>query len=175
MDFCKGLWSGPFPFGVSPAPNPTPATRTSCHRHERAEPLDDKHDSTLFPSNELPASNLQVARRKGHTKSRLGCLNCKRRRIKCAETRPSCPGCEKAGLRCEYPRRPASQAMVHPSPRASFQATPTIFSMADMRAFHHFLWTAYPHLPVGEDRIWTFEIPAVAHEVHSRRPPHSLL
>jgi hypothetical protein len=41
--------------------------------------------------------------RKGHTKSRRGCFNCKRRRIKCNEQRPGCNHCIKAGLHCEYP------------------------------------------------------------------------
>lgn len=37
--------------------------------------------------------------------------------------------------------------------------------MADMRLFHHFLITAYPHLPVGADRIWVTVIPSFAHNV----------
>lgn len=41
--------------------------------------------------------------RKGHTKSRRGCFNCKRRRIKCNEKHPECNHCIKAGLPCEYP------------------------------------------------------------------------
>ncbi|KAH9876083.1 hypothetical protein J1614_003962 [Plenodomus biglobosus] len=38
-----------------------------------------------------------------------------------------------------------------------------MFSMADMRLFHHFLVTAYPHLPVGADKIWVSVIPSFAH------------
>jgi hypothetical protein len=41
--------------------------------------------------------------RKGHTKSRRGCYNCKRRRIKCNERHPECNHCIKAGLQCGYP------------------------------------------------------------------------
>lgn len=37
--------------------------------------------------------------------------------------------------------------------------------MADMRLFHHFLITAYPHLPVGADSIWITVIPSFAHNV----------
>jgi len=37
--------------------------------------------------------------------------------------------------------------------------------MADMRLFHHFLITAYPHLPVGADKIWITAIPGFAHNV----------
>ena len=37
--------------------------------------------------------------------------------------------------------------------------------MADMRLFHHFLITAYPHLPAGGDKIWVTVIPSFAHNV----------
>lgn len=37
--------------------------------------------------------------------------------------------------------------------------------MADMRLFHHFLITAYPHLPVGADKVWITVIPSFAHNV----------
>lgn len=37
--------------------------------------------------------------------------------------------------------------------------------MADLRLFHHFLITAYPHLPVGADKIWITVIPSFAHNV----------
>ncbi|KAF4970933.1 hypothetical protein FSARC_2129 [Fusarium sarcochroum] len=48
----------------------------------------------------------QRLERRGHTKSRRGCYNCKRRRIKCQETRPACGHCTKTGLKCEYPALP---------------------------------------------------------------------
>ncbi|KAK3293423.1 uncharacterized protein B0H64DRAFT_419172 [Chaetomium fimeti] len=51
----------------------------------------------------LPKQRLE---RRGHTKSRRGCFNCKRRRIKCQETRPACGHCVKQGLKCEYPTLP---------------------------------------------------------------------
>ncbi|KAF2117570.1 hypothetical protein BDV96DRAFT_597489 [Lophiotrema nucula] len=106
--------------------------------------------------------------RKGHTKSRRGCFNCKRRRIKCNEQHPECNHCIKAGLPCDYPANiiqatqrppnsPSPQQMVH------LRSTPGAFTMADMRLFHHFLITAYPHLPVGADKIWITVIPSFAH------------
>jgi hypothetical protein len=42
--------------------------------------------------------------RKGHTKSRKGCLSCKRRRVKCPETLPECDNCRRLGLSCHYPK-----------------------------------------------------------------------
>ncbi|KAF2834952.1 hypothetical protein M501DRAFT_999756 [Patellaria atrata CBS 101060] len=107
--------------------------------------------------------------RKGHTKSRKGCFNCKRRKIKCQENLPECSHCEKAGLKCEYPTN-AIQALQrmqsHPGPQqtVSLSSIPGTFSMNDMRLFHHFLITAYPHLPVGSERIWVTIIPSLSYE-----------
>ncbi|CAG7917328.1 unnamed protein product [Penicillium olsonii] len=43
-----------------------------------------------------------MALRRPHRKSRHGCVECKRRRVKCDETRPSCSNCEKRHTECEY-------------------------------------------------------------------------
>ncbi|EGE05032.1 C6 zinc finger domain-containing protein [Trichophyton equinum CBS 127.97] len=40
--------------------------------------------------------------RKSHRKSRAGCGNCKKRRVKCDETRPHCLRCEAYGVSCDY-------------------------------------------------------------------------
>ncbi|PGH07085.1 hypothetical protein AJ79_06363 [Helicocarpus griseus UAMH5409] len=40
--------------------------------------------------------------RKSHKKSRAGCINCKKRRIKCDETKPGCRRCETYGVDCVY-------------------------------------------------------------------------
>lgn len=34
--------------------------------------------------------------------------------------------------------------------------------MADLAAFHHFLFSAYPFLPVNQDEIWTYDVPQLA-------------
>ncbi|KAH8819844.1 hypothetical protein F5884DRAFT_27726 [Xylogone sp. PMI_703] len=108
--------------------------------------------------------------RKGHKKSRQGCFNCKRRKIKCQETLPSCGNCLKKTLECQYPlarRQLAVQESTSwpPSPFSITdpQAMSTIFTSTDMRLFHHFLLEAYPHLPVGNDSAWLTEIPMIAH------------
>ncbi|KAF2625349.1 hypothetical protein BU25DRAFT_412779 [Macroventuria anomochaeta] len=106
--------------------------------------------------------------RKGHTKSRRGCFNCKRRRIKCNEKHPECNHCVKAGLQCNYPANiiqltQRSTSPPHPQEAVNLRSTPGTFTMADMRLFHHFLITAYPHLPVGADKIWITVIPSFAH------------
>lgn len=110
--------------------------------------------------------------RKGHTKSRRGCLNCKRRKVKCPETLPACSNCARIGLTCEYPHvTPSSQLAASASslfflssPSAPLQSTPTLFNSMDMRFFHHFLLTAYPPLPIQGDDIWK-EVAALSHSV----------
>ncbi|KAK0706829.1 hypothetical protein B0T26DRAFT_655867 [Lasiosphaeria miniovina] len=96
----------------------------------------------------------QRLERRGHTKSRRGCFNCKRRRIKCQETRPACGHCVKTGLNCEYPAVPL---VVHQP-----QHQIPVFSMQDMRFFQHFLLQCYPHHPIGSESIWTHEIPCLS-------------
>lgn len=43
-----------------------------------------------------------TGKRKYHQKSRKGCLTCKRRRVKCDETRPRCNKCAALKLECGY-------------------------------------------------------------------------
>ncbi|KAF7714731.1 Sterol uptake control protein 2 [Penicillium ucsense] len=43
-----------------------------------------------------------MALRRPHRKSRHGCLECKRRRVKCDEIRPTCSNCAKRHSECEY-------------------------------------------------------------------------
>ncbi|OJJ07170.1 hypothetical protein ASPVEDRAFT_141217 [Aspergillus versicolor CBS 583.65] len=40
--------------------------------------------------------------RKTHKKSRLGCVNCKKRKIKCDEGKPSCVNCTRHCISCDY-------------------------------------------------------------------------
>lgn len=40
--------------------------------------------------------------RKNHTKSRLGCLVCKKRKVKCDEAKPTCQRCKSSGRPCSY-------------------------------------------------------------------------
>ncbi|KAK4147451.1 uncharacterized protein C8A04DRAFT_9004 [Dichotomopilus funicola] len=107
--------------------------------------------------------------RKGHTKSRRGCFNCKRRKVKCQENRPECSNCTRIGLGCEYPDAPSrlyvaadSSLAAVPSPHAPLQSTPTLFTASDMRFFHHFLVSAYPPLPIRGDDLWR-EIAPLSH------------
>ncbi|KAG9228251.1 hypothetical protein BJ875DRAFT_477959 [Amylocarpus encephaloides] len=126
------------------------------------------------------SSVVNLRSRKGHKKSRQGCFNCKKRKIKCQETQPACANCSKIKLNCSYPAPKTFSALQRsalyaPTPVTSInlQATPTIFSLTDMRLFHHFLQEAYPHLPVGNDVAWTSQVPLIAH--HNEYVMHAIL
>ncbi|KAH6672661.1 hypothetical protein F5X68DRAFT_246947 [Plectosphaerella plurivora] len=43
-----------------------------------------------------------IRRRKGHRKSREGCVQCKERHSKCSEVHPACLQCQRAGTRCSF-------------------------------------------------------------------------
>lgn len=120
--------------------------------------------------------------RKGHKKSRNGCYNCKKRKIKvthvyavyvhkltpfqCPENRPACHNCVKVLLDCKYPSLHVIRAVRSPPlDLDNLQSTPTVFDSTDMRLFHHFLMNSYPHLPLGNDNVWSREIASFAHSV----------
>jgi hypothetical protein len=96
-----------------------------------------------------------LASKKGHTKSRRGCVNCKRRKIKCQENLPECQNCHRLGLVCEYLLPSITRAPAQPAPSKALSTIPAIlFDLNDMRFFQHFLLSAYPVLPLGGDEIW---------------------
>jgi hypothetical protein len=53
-------------------------------------------------------------RRRAHQKSRKGCLNCKKRRIKCDEGRPTCGQCLERRWHCDFPGADAPSAPSSP-------------------------------------------------------------
>ncbi|KAI9158433.1 Sterol uptake control protein 2 [Paramyrothecium foliicola] len=119
---------------------------------------ENRHSSLNTSGSELvsqPPTQRQRLERRGHTKSRRGCYNCKRRRIKCQESRPACGHCVKTGLKCEYPALPQITHQPH-------HQIP-LFSLQDMRFFQHFLTQCIPHHPLKQEDIWTHEIPCIAH------------
>jgi hypothetical protein len=62
-----------------------------------------------------------------------------------------------------------------PITSVSLQGTPTVFTLTDMRLFHHFLTDAYPHLPVGNDSAWLSQVPLIAHQVSLASPAGIML
>jgi len=134
-----------------------------------------KQVDSSVPTPEKPGGDgARVRRRpipkKGHTKSRRGCLCCKRRKVKCQEDLPECTNCKRLGFKCVYPGSAASSSELSPAPVAPLRTAPGTFTMEDMRYFHHFLVTAYPPLPMGGDEVWK-GVAALSHQydylVHS--------
>ncbi|EWG52071.1 hypothetical protein FVEG_16915 [Fusarium verticillioides 7600] len=109
-----------------------------------------------------PSSPPEAPRRKpvpgrGFPKTRRGCFNCKRRRVKCSEHRPECQGCRRMRLPCVYP------AAVLPDPQ-NVPSAPTVKVCLDhLRFFHHFLTEAYPPHPYGASAVWQ-DVAALSHK-----------
>jgi hypothetical protein len=140
-----------------------------------------KRASLMLPD---PCTN-NSRTRKGHKKSRGGCFNCKRRKIKarrgssavshvadiiqCQENHPSCHNCFRINVLCTYPPSHTSNSMQVPCSSSletrTLQSTPTIFNASDMRLFHHFIIYAYPHLPLGNESVWPRDIASFSHSV----------
>lgn len=115
------------------------------------------------PINDRPSSPPAAPRRKpvpgkGFQKTRRGCFNCKRRRVKCSEHLPECQGCRRMRLPCVYP------AVVSPDPR-TVPSAPTVKVCLDhLRFFHHFLAEAYPPHPYGASSVWQ-NVATLSHQV----------
>ncbi|KAK3988135.1 C6 zinc finger protein [Cladorrhinum sp. PSN332] len=167
----------PQPFGIVPAPTSLPSSTpggrgTAVVLHQQSH--GSSNNASQSPPNHTQTNTKPTAKqrleRRGHTKSRRGCFNCKRRRIKCQETKPSCGHCLKTGLECTYPPAPSSYSPPFSSYSSSSssslihqpqQQQPT-FTLLDLRLFHHFLSTCYPHHPIGSEPLWTHEVPCLS-------------
>ncbi|KFY82809.1 hypothetical protein V500_10320 [Pseudogymnoascus sp. VKM F-4518 (FW-2643)] len=121
--------------------------------------------SSTSNSSRSPINNALL--RRVHTKSRRGCLNCKRRRIKCPENHPDCTQCTKRGLSCEWPEIQIEQTgndgkrIARVIPRQV--DSPNTFSIEDFRLFNHFIKECHPSHPLGNEERWTHDIPSIAH------------
>jgi hypothetical protein len=108
---------------------------------------------------------------KGFNKSRRGCYNCKRRRVKCSEASPECRGCHRMGLICVYPENSL------PTPKRSnnaLSASPKPgVNLDHLRFFRHFLLEAYPPAPHGAEPVW-HNVAAMSHEVCACQIPPRL-
>ncbi len=163
LDPAAGRDTRPSPSGrLSPLPSKmavaTTASPSSEPRLATLRTLMLADDAAAANPAGASASNKREGRleRRGHTKSRRGCFNCKRRRIKCQETRPACGHCAKTGLQCEYPVAP----LINHQPQHQIP----LFSLQDMRFFQHFLDNCSPlHQPLGNESLWTHEIPCLSH------------
>ncbi|KAF3810095.1 hypothetical protein GCG54_00002546 [Colletotrichum gloeosporioides] len=165
----------------------------SRRRDDDEEPAEELHRqrdrrSTTTSENDDPVKQRRGGGgpRKGHTKSRNGCIGCKRRRVKCSERRPECEGCLRMGLVCEW-AWPAKRHLEASSGRRRMVTRGAgesssgdgedeeretvmvmdprpVFGMEDLRFFQHFVLDAIPPLPVGGGEVWR-GVARMAHEV----------
>ncbi|PQE26409.1 C6 zinc finger protein [Rutstroemia sp. NJR-2017a BBW] len=90
----------------------------------------------------------------------------------CKENRPVCDFCQHRGLNCEWPRfqmtsfieanRHVETTLETATVPRKLQDTGPAFSSVDFRLFYHFIQVAYPNHPLGNDSVWTHEIPSIA-------------
>lgn len=149
---CKRLTMELFRFVLEPTPNSSSSSFSDSSPQQPPSVAD--HSVTLSTTETVPRVRRRPIPRKGHTKSRNGCLNCKKRKVKCQETLPECNHCQRIGLKCEYPPEQQSHpaAVWLSSPSRAPQTT--TFTSDDMRFFQHFLFKAYPSLPIHGEGIW---------------------
>ncbi|KAE8452079.1 hypothetical protein EG329_002245 [Mollisiaceae sp. DMI_Dod_QoI] len=67
----------------------------------------DELTETRLKDLKVDAHGEPIRKRQQHRKSRHGCPNCKRRKVKCDETQPSCLNCKKRGIECNLPKTTA--------------------------------------------------------------------
>ncbi|EHK21677.1 uncharacterized protein TRIVIDRAFT_191975 [Trichoderma virens Gv29-8] len=131
--------------------------------HSATPPKTDEKKSSDTESNESPSLNKKKkpVPGKGFNKSRRGCYNCKRRRVKCSEAKPECRGCNRMGLICVYPESPLP-TLKRSHSTASSILKPRI-NLDHLRFYSHFLLKAYPPVPHGAEPVW-HNVAAMSHE-----------
>lgn len=98
---------------------------------------------------------------KGFSKSRQGCYNCKRRRVKCSEAKPECCSCNRMGLICVYPEAP--RPTLKRSHNTVSSSSKSCVNLNHLQFYHHFLLEAYPPAPHGAEPVWR-NVAAMSHE-----------
>ncbi|KAF4126368.1 Fungal Zn(2)-Cys(6) binuclear cluster domain [Geosmithia morbida] len=91
--------------------------------------------TTPAPSATVTASAAGTKSRRSHRKSRNGCIECKRRHIRCDEGRPACTNCTIAERNCSFPVPPAAPA-VH-TPGTSTLEVPSSHHHSHSHRHHH--------------------------------------
>ncbi|KAJ5884667.1 hypothetical protein N7495_009177 [Penicillium taxi] len=120
--------------------------------------------------------------RRAHQKSRLGCDQCKHRRVKCDEKGPPCSNCISRELNCTYlrappkdlhyvrpprttnrvPRSPDTPRTLAPSPAASSPSA--ISGVRDLELMHHFATATFRSVCTSESEyeVWQIIVPRLA-------------
>lgn len=83
-----------------PSPSTTPSSTTSSSTVPRSAKLNKSADDKVSISSAGSSPGGKDLNKSKRTKSRNGCLTCKKKRLKCDETKPSCLNCQKRNLDC---------------------------------------------------------------------------
>ncbi|KAF2006801.1 hypothetical protein P154DRAFT_421197 [Amniculicola lignicola CBS 123094] len=131
---------------------------------------------------EIPSGSIDPARqKKAHHKSRGGCSNCRKRRVKCDEKRPKCSHCLRREEECEqrvpHIRHSPGPSLPQPiSPPALIDGTSPVINMMHMKLFHHFETSTRHTLcfqSVWKEAIgWSLEYEALMHAILSISARH---
>ncbi|UNI17681.1 hypothetical protein JDV02_004006 [Purpureocillium takamizusanense] len=90
---------------VRPDPS-AEATMSSAATSPSPSPSPSRSTSTAAAASTTASANPQPARqRKWHPRVFTGCVNCRRRHVKCDERTPSCSNCTRLHLACNFDRR----------------------------------------------------------------------
>nr|UWK20105.1 hypothetical protein TDECI_g2 [Trichoderma decipiens] len=135
--------------------SPNPSEDSAVDLHE--SPSDQSTSNAIARKGSKPLS------RRGHFKSRLGCFNCKRRRVKCNELRPACSPCCRLGLNCSYPASASTSSSSSSSTSLTPRAALSTLALEDLRFYHQFLLAAFPTLPLKARDVW-MDAAAMSHQ-----------
>jgi len=107
---------------------------------------------------------------RAHRKTRTGCAQCKRRRVKCDEAKPCCTNCSRSKVICSLefltPLIPQSKERFSP-PQSDFALRPCSLDTISMELLHHYLQTGCLGLRTARNmHLWDVTIPqmSLAHE-----------
>lgn len=78
----------------------------------------------IRPDRSTPKATPPPRRGRGAARSRLGCVTCKGRHVRCDEAYPVCSHCSRLQLECRYLRRPRGNHNVGRAPAADLQPKP---------------------------------------------------
>ncbi|KAF0325071.1 C6 finger domain-containing protein [Colletotrichum asianum] len=106
-----------------------------------------------------------------HKKSRLGCRECKQRKVKCDETRPSCVKCRTAGKKCSYVGMQSSLPVPPTSSHLSTTSSPGPQSTPDSGASPY---AFSPGTPLSDSVVFTPSSAATPASIPSLPPPTSV-
>ncbi|KAJ5296714.1 uncharacterized protein N7443_007607 [Penicillium atrosanguineum] len=121
--------------------------------------------------------NMRGLPRRCHSKSRQGCVPCKKRRVKCDEKKPACSLCLKREQECTYetpqPRRKPFSGLPSDTDETTIGSQPNtpkneivapLSRLQEMRLFHHAFIATTPSLAKDEVDMdfWQTGLPQIA-------------